>query len=298
METDTREVEGSAWSGLAEPIHVDAASRGDPPWRDNAFFSVWDPTIPAVCVVHCSTSPNAEGRRARASLWVAGRTAEVVEPLEPGAFSSASISVDLNGRIALDSDGARLHLDFEPRHAVGDFSDWAGIPSLGSLPRVRHFEGCATVRGHMTVGDIDVEVEGHGFRDRTWGFREDREMFLEHFAGGVCLSDFSVVFVKFLRDSGRTATTGFVLSDDARPVREVGLTRTASGLTAELRLTTEDGDEIVLAAERSLAGFWVPVGRDGVEVAYATYDEFVGLRTQGGEQGFGMIEHGVLRRLH
>ena len=74
----------------AEPMTIDwgplAAARsttrvptgdGKAAWKDNAYVSFWDPAQRAFGTLHVSTSPNAEGRRARVSLSVDGTVVEV-----------------------------------------------------------------------------------------------------------------------------------------------------------------------------------------------------------------------------
>jgi hypothetical protein len=78
-------VQSTEWGPLSEPIHNDVA--GERPWRDNAFLCFWNPDGDVVGTLHTSTSPNAEGRRARFSIQAGGKTVEVAEELEPGTFT-------------------------------------------------------------------------------------------------------------------------------------------------------------------------------------------------------------------
>ena len=55
----------SAWGPLSEPIHTDPLPAGRPAFRDNAFLGFWDAGGDVFGAFHVSTSPNAEGRRAR-----------------------------------------------------------------------------------------------------------------------------------------------------------------------------------------------------------------------------------------
>ena len=94
-------VQSTEWGPLSEPIHTDI--EGERPWRDNAFLAFWDPERDLVGTLHTSTSPNAEGRRARFSVQTGGKTIELIEDLEPGTFSSESISFEAGASFSIDT---------------------------------------------------------------------------------------------------------------------------------------------------------------------------------------------------
>ena len=99
---------------LNQPIHGSVPD-GRPPWRDNAYVCFWDPVQEVVGVLHVSTSPNAEGRRARFSLAVGGRSIEIVEePHDRGAFKSASVEYPLDDTIRVDGRGVRPSFGLHP----------------------------------------------------------------------------------------------------------------------------------------------------------------------------------------
>src|SRR4051812_19982486 len=112
----------SVWGSLAEPIHTEPLPDGRPAFRDNAFLGFWDTERGVIGAFHMSTSPNAEGRRARFSLSVNGRTTELVEPLEPCCFTSPSIGFDLDQRITLDGPGLAGEVSCTLIFAVADYS--------------------------------------------------------------------------------------------------------------------------------------------------------------------------------
>ena len=126
--------------GLAEPVHAGAAGPGDPPWRDNAFVAFWDESSGLYGCAHVSTSPNSDGRRARCSVAAGGRSYEVVEDLAPDTFDSRSITLDLAGRLIVDSDDLRLDLRSTPRFAVADYSAGQIVPGLVPGAPLRHFQ--------------------------------------------------------------------------------------------------------------------------------------------------------------
>src|SRR5436190_5659619 len=79
-----------AWGPLSEPIHG-PVPEGAPPYKDNAYLAFWDDKAGVYGVFHFSTSPNAEGRRARVTVQAGGRTAEIIETPDPGTFDTDSI---------------------------------------------------------------------------------------------------------------------------------------------------------------------------------------------------------------
>lgn len=94
------------WGPLAEPIHHDYPNiqGGALPWRENAFVSWWDVKRRCYGVAHFSTTPNGKGARARASIGVGDRQAELIEPLPWGTMSTGSFSVDLEHDIRVEHD--------------------------------------------------------------------------------------------------------------------------------------------------------------------------------------------------
>src|SRR5437016_5702647 len=251
----------STWGPLAEPIHTEPLPAGRPPFRDNAYLAFWDRAGEVQGVFHVSTSPNAEGRRARFSLAAGGlRPVEVVEPLEPGAFDSPSIGFDLDQRITVDAPGLRGELRCTPRFALADYSNGSIIPPLVPGEPLQHFQRAAFVEGRFTVGGREVVVDGFGMRDRTWGYRDESVSIAEYIAVIALFDDFAVTSMRFLGADGADRTEGYRLADAAEAVAAMGITRDASGLLAAAHLTMADGRPLELRVAGRLGGFWVPMG--------------------------------------
>jgi hypothetical protein len=283
------------WGPLGEALHSGAAGPDDPPWRENAFYSFWDRERAVAGAVHLSTSPNAEGRRARASAAVGAAAAETVEPLAPMSFSGETITVDLDGQVAVDSPDLRLELEYAPRFTPADYCGF--LPPLDGLPALAHWQQGADVAGWVEVAGTRVIVAGYGFRDRTWGYRDESRMFVEYLAAGLCFDTFDLTLIKQLDGAGSVATGGYALADTARAVVGLDLTRSAAGLTRAVALTLADGEQIDLTVGRETAGFWVPMGPERAGPTLSAYDEFVPVDAGAHGEGFGSFEHGILRRL-
>ena len=286
------------WGGLAQPIREDDPGEDKPAWKDNAYLCFWDPGNEVYGVVHVSTSPNAEGRRARASLSVDGRSAEVAEELEPGSFASDSISFGLDGRIEAQTPELTAALELTPRGEPGDYTKTDIVPPLVEGEPLQHFQGAVLVRGTVVVGDRSVEVDGVGMRDRTWGYRDESAAWPEYFGLIADIDGRLLTIMKLARTDGTARTAGFLLGDEPVRADELsGLTRDASGLFAAATVGTAEGETLEIRMTDRPAGFWVPMGWERQGPTMSAYDEFLTLRTADGKIGHGMVEQGIVRRL-
>ena len=291
------DVRTSVWGSLAEPIHTEALPEGRPAFRDNAFLGFWDTERAVVGAFHVSTSPNAEGRRARFSVSVAGRTTEVVEPLEPYSFTSPSIAFDLDRRITVDGAGLAGELTCTPLFAVADYSKGSIIPPLVPDEPLQHFQQAARVEGRIAVGGEEVTIEGFGIRDRTWGYRDESVSIAEYVARTAVFDDFALTSMRFVGADGSDRLEGYRLGEAAEPIVGMGITRDASGLLSAGHLTIEGGERLELRVTEGLAGFWVPMGWERRGPTMSAYDQFARIRTEGGAEGVTLTEQGVVRRI-
>jgi hypothetical protein len=282
---------------LAQPIRGDDPG-GYAPWRDNAFLSFWDPARNAHGTLHVSTSPNSGGRRARLSLSVGGLLREIIEPLEPGSFSSASMSFDLeSGRAVAAAPGVELDVTTVPLFTIADFRSKGVIPRMGAEP-LQHFQTTVAVSGHCRIDGRETAIEGRGIRDRTWGHRDESVNISEYLWVFVAFDDFSVTAMRFLGDGEHDVTDGFLLDGHGcRPVEGMAITRDAAGLCAGAALKMADGDVLELRSGGRRAGFWVPMGDERAGPAMSCFDEFAPFGADDGLMGYGLAEHGVVRRL-
>jgi len=287
----------SVWGPLSEPIHTDPLPEGRPAFRDNAFLGFWDGSGDVFGAFHTSTSPNAEGRRARFSLSAGGRATEITEPLERYRFESPSIGFDLDRRITVDGPGLAGELVCTPVFAVADYSKGSIIPPLVPEEPLQHFQQAARVQGRFTVDGRDVTVDGFGIRDRTWGYRDESVSIAEYIAVTAVFDDFALTSMRFVSADGTDRTEGYRLGDGAEPVAAMGVTRDASGLLAAAHLTLDGGEELELRVTQRFGGFWVPMGWERRGPTMSAYDDFGRVRTGDGADGITLTEQGVVRRI-
>jgi hypothetical protein len=286
------------WGALAEPIHEDAATAGDPPWRDNAYLAFWSSSDAVFGAVHVSTSPNAEGRRARFSLAAAGRVVEVIEPLEPGTFHSASIDFGLAGRVLVESPEVTADLQMTPQFAAVDYTDEQAFRPLVADAPMRHYQQATRVEGVAHIDGTAVSIAGAGIRDRTWGYRDESVQMVEYIAIIACFDTFFLSIIKSVGQDGDSVVDGFI-TDGSDPIRVTSarVTRDASGLFLRASLTATDGRERTVENVQRRGGLWVPMGVEREGPTMSAYDEFL-VYTLDGARGHGVVEQGIIRRLY
>ena len=287
-----------AWEPFGQPIRASVAD-GAPAWRDNAWFCFWDLHHDLFGEFHVSSSPNSGGSRARCSVVLEGEIVEVVETPAPGSFVSESI--DFSAVDRLTARAGRLELDIEvaPRFALADFSQRSTIPPLVPGEPLQHYQRAATVSGKVAVGGRSVAVDGVGFRDRTWGYR-DASKWAEYVGLNAVFPTFAVTSILFKGTGGALTGEGYVLGDGATGTEVVNMpvTRDARGLFAATSLALEDGRRLDLRAGSGGRGFWIPQGVETTGPTMSSYGEFFPISTADGDKGVGRFEQGILRTLY
>ncbi len=303
--TDAKAGTDSAqWGLLAEPAHErvppDAMLASAAPWRDNAFLAFWDADRAVFGTVHVSTSPNAEGRRARCSVIAGGRQAEIVEDLDAGTFTSNSIVFDMkDAQITVNSSELDVDLVMAPRFAAVDYQSGA-IPEHVPGQGLCHFEQGAHVRGEVRIGDLTLVIDGHGYRDRTWGPRNESAVMPEYAAVLACLPEFNLSLAKFRHNDDTVRSVGYLLhADRTEPMSDVEFLRDASGLINGASATRQDGRGISFRMRRARGGFWLPMGVGGPPPTMSAYDDSVDIWIEDSpaQRGAGFTEQGIVRRL-
>jgi hypothetical protein len=286
------------WGPLSEPIHG-PVPQGRPAWKDNAYLSFWDPPNRVFGTVHVSTSPNAEGRRARFSLSIAGRVIEIVEELQPGTFRSDSITFGLDDTVIVDSPDLSGTLTNLPRFAMADYSTRSIIPPTVAGEPLQHFQRAARVHGRFTLSSgQSVTFNGDGFRDRTWGYRDESTSIVEYIAIMAVFDDRALTAMRFIGTDGSDRTEGYLLDENrAIAVNTIKVTRDAAGLLASASFPLQGKPDLGFTSLGRVGGFWVPMGWTRRGPAMSAFDEFTPVRTSTGEDSFAMIEHGILRNL-
>jgi hypothetical protein len=290
-------VQSTEWGPLSEPIHNDIPE-GARPWRDNAFLSFWDPERNLVGTLHTSTSPNADGRRARFSVQTGGKTIELIEDLEPGTFSSESISFEAGASFSIDTARVSGSLTTAPLFALADYTGDRS-PEAFSLDKeqpLMHYQRAGTATGELVIDGEPIAIAGHAFRDRTWGYRDESASVAEYFGCMLILPSMAITSMK-LRGASSSAemVLGNVLEDEATIIQSASLTRDASGLFAATSIETADGRTLEFRIVERRAGFWCPMGVERTGPTLSAFDEFFSLRSADGEEGFGMCEQGILK---
>ncbi len=263
------------WGPLAEPPH-DVPDVPGAPWQDNAFLSFFDQDQGVCGAIHLSTSPSAPGR-ARASIVVRGRLVEVIEPLGPLTFTGAAIDFRLEGITRVCGDAFTLELAASPRFVPADYTALDLIPPLPGHAPLMHYQQGADVAGWIELDGVRTPISGQGFRDRTWGRRDEAAMFVEYLAFGACFDAWDLTLVKFLDPDGGTRVGGFRIGHHgAEEVADAVVTRSASGLLAALDVDFAEGDHAVMRAGPTV-GFWAPMGIERRGPSLAAYEECVAL---------------------
>lgn len=296
--TATNSIGIDTWGALAEPIHGDEAGPGDPVWKDNAYLSFWDVERSIFGTFHVSTSPNGTGaRRARCSVLLGGEVIEIIEELQPGTFTSDSISFGLDGTITVDHPNLVARLTNTPLHEPADYSLNDLIPALVPGKPLQHFQQACHISGTFEVAGNSYDLRGFGMRDRTWGFRDESAQWAEY-AGLVAVFDgVFVTAMKFLGTDGVLKADGFVIDGTgSHSIREIGFRRTAAAQFLATTLTLDDGSVRTVTLTDRLAGFFVPMGAETEGPAFGTYDDFMQLKLDG-TTGAGFFEQGIVHRV-
>ena len=298
------------WGRLATPLRTEVPA-GSPQWKDNAYLGFWDAEADVWGLFHWSTSPNHEDQTAiygQLTVSVDGRTYETIDPLRPNSYSSEHITFDLGDTVSGTAKAAghngppEVHLDLTmaPRYAPADYSQSAIVPSLEEGRGLNHLHATVHVRGTVAVDGETRELNGLGWRDRTWGFRDEAARFIEYIALLVAFESFDISVFKFRQPDGGSKTHGFLLREnDYDVITEASITRDYSGMCAAITVTAQDGRKFVLRRDQQHAHHYCPMGpkhSDGP--AFSVVEEFFDMHIEGGETGRGLVEHGILRALH
>lgn len=284
---------------MYEPVRRTEPSQ-DAPWRDNAWLAFWDRAADVIGVVHVSTSPNAGARHARVSLAHAGKSMEIIESLDSGTFAAESIDFDLVNGITLSGPEVSGTLKMEPLFAVADYTDGAVFPSMPGQRPLNHYQQAARVTGSMVFQGKSIVIDGHGYRDRTWGYRNESATILEYIATQLVFPKYSISAMRFhvaADDSDRAE--GFILAHGAQPVRPfTAVVRGRDGKVLEFQLEPDNGDPLVITIEGRLGGFPLPVSPErNTGPTLAAFEAFCVVRASDGSVGMGILGDGSRRQL-
>jgi hypothetical protein len=282
------------WGPLAQPPHSQIQDTSLP-WRDNAWLLVMAPDAGVFGTVHVSTSPNAEARRAQCNLMVGGRPIRIVEPLQPAIFQSKSITYDLEGLIEIDHPELRMSLRLRPRFVLGDYTVSKVFVPLDERRPLQHFQQGIDIEGHVETSAMRTDLAGNGFRDRTWGYRDETAHVTEYAALIACFDDFDLTVMKFDSPTGMR-TQGFLLGSDVTGASEMTLNRDTYGFfhSAELHVGQQT---LTITGEPLNVETWLATGETGPWPSLQVHDEFLRLSTSTGATGVGVLEEGILHKV-
>jgi len=287
-----------AESPLNTPIRTEPVPAGNPPWRDNAYVCFWDPSVAALGVVHASVSPNGEGQRLRLSFALDGQTMEIIEqPHDNSAFQGDTISYPLDNTILVRSDRVTIALRMESRFSVADYSVGQVIPPLVPGEPLNHVQEAVSISGTVTIDGRATQIDGDGFRDRTWGYRDESR--LTEYISFMSVTPKQAFTALRFQGADRDTTDGFAMDDrGTRSITGIAVTRDASGLLAAAHLAVDGSADLSITVEQKHGGFWVPMGHTRRGPAFSAYDELCEITLADGERGYAFVEHGIIRNLY
>jgi hypothetical protein len=162
-----------------------------------------------------------------------------------------------------------------------------------------HYQRAGIASGHLVVDGVNYAVSGNCFRDRTWGYRDESSSVAEYFGCWFIMPTFAITSMKLRGASGGEMVLGYVLEQDSTTIIEsASLTRDASGLFAATSIETVDGRRLDVRIDERKAGFWCPMGWERTGPTLSAFDEFFSARSGDGEEGFGMVEQGILKTVY
>jgi len=98
--------------------------------------------------------------------------------------------------------------------------------------------------------------------------------------------------------AGMIAPAGSCSRERRPPIESFSVTRDASGLAAGGQFNLAGGGSIAVRSLGRAGGFWLPMSWERSAPTMSAYDEFCPFRTDDGTEGFGVAEHGSVRKLY
>lgn len=284
------------WGPIATPVQQISAGPDEPIYKDNAYLTFWSlGPEPLYGEVHVSTSPNnAGGRRARFTLVDNGKVTNLVQPLDAGTFDSDSISFDPRGHSQVKAPGVFAELNYTPRFVHADYTENAvlGVTEGSTL---LHYQQGVDVTGHVEIDGRSIEIASPGFRDRTWGFRDEPKQWIDGYGFCVTTDKFDFTAIRNMGSDGEIVTDGFILSDDgALRLTDVAFTWDPIMLQ-KADMTFEDGSvRTITNVDRQYIPVWFPMGHARPVPGMSCWSEYCHFDAWG-SPGQGIVGHWVRR---
>ncbi len=288
------------WGPIGEPLHPGAAGPDDPIYRENAFLTFAaltgeHETDPVYGEVHVSTSPNSDGgRRARFTLVRRGRVTEVVEPLDAGSFRSDSIDFDPAGPATVKTGRINAELTYTPRFVPGNYTENAVLGTVQEST-LNHYQQGVDVHGRFEIDGESFEITSPGFRDRTWGYRDEPKQWIDGYGFCVNADDFDFTCIRNMDPEHHAVTDGFLLSKDG----SLSLTGIEfhwdPNMLDRAELTFADGSvRTITNRARQYTPVWFPMGPGRTAPSITTWSEYCEFDAWG-HRATGIVGHWVRR---
>lgn len=282
---------------MHQPVDVPHLERVGLPWRDNAFFAWWDYDTRLFGIVHVSTSLNGGGLRARCAMRLGDRDREIVEDLTVGTFDSSSIKVDLHGRLLVDNEALSLDLTMTPLFATVDFTTNRSIPSLSEEFPLHHYQRGFRAEGSARVGSQQTQFAGVGWRDRTWGYRDESAQWVDYLYANFVMDECAIGLWKALGADGAERSFAWRVDDDGQTaLGNFSFARDGAGLFSDATIEVDGGPLTFRKVERA-AGWWLPMGERQTGPTFSAYDEWFTVITPSGDLVGALGEYGSLRKV-
>ena len=163
-------------------IHQDFPRDDARPWKENCGFVAVDPENDAVFMFHFSLMRNK--RMAKFSRWhnIQGemvRSDELFDIDENlSEFAQGRLKVEFvepfeKMRVTDNGDDYQLEVNLQARFDAYDWGEYR--KAQGKKPTMEHYEQAMTFTATHVQDGITRKFSGYGYRDHSWGFREDVE---------------------------------------------------------------------------------------------------------------------------
>jgi hypothetical protein len=288
------------WGPLSHPNRLDLPADA-PPWRDHIYFSYWDPAAGVFGILHWNSAPNSATGKTQVTAIVNGRFFEVVEGIEAEEtrYLSDAAEFDMRGAVRIHHPRLSGSLELTPRFVPADYTARGHVPPLIPSEPLHHFQQGFGIAGHLVLDGERVDIDGRGFRTRSWGYRDESLQFPEYFSLQTCMDDFDFTVLKFKWQDGTMKTDGALLREGKSTlVDDIHITRNPASLLLEAEADLESGETVRFTVADRIANTWAPMGpQRRLGPTFGEYDEFVELTADGAGsgRGHGLACHGIIR---
>jgi hypothetical protein len=299
-------------------------------WKENYFWVFMDPERDVCCLAHVSAEPTFERAFASFTLLHQGEkissAAETPMPnpfahqreLTFGKLTMKFLKPQADFQVTFDGDALSAEINFTRRMHLFDFQACADVnPDQVSISEntafarneFRHQGQCVSGAGAVMFkagawAGKTIKVEGTGYRDHSWGMRND-QLTLDHNWTFINLPShgFHMMKVRNIVRPENAVVEGYVATPDGNQVlKTIAIEHVGDGPegmpeTVIFRAQAVDGARytIVCDVARSFARLPLETQKPGAKV-YAMVENMCRCRCEEtGEEGFANVEIGALK---